>query len=208
MLIILVVLSLALVISSLSLRPISNACWRIPPSRMSVFADWFASGTAEGYSAAMFYTLTYAVMALGAFGMMILLSRTGFEAETLDDFKGLNERNPWFAGMMLLLMFSMAGVPPTVGFYAKLVVLRRHRCRTGWLAVVAVLFLHHWRFLLFARDQADVFRCARRHDAADLSHRPARHAERQCAGRAVTGHLPGWPDGLVRLGDRLKTLQR
>ena len=76
------------------------------------------AGTEEGYAAAIFYTLTYALMSLGAFGMIVLLSRAGFEAEELDDFRGLNERNPWFAGMMLLLMFSLAGVPPTVGFYA------------------------------------------------------------------------------------------
>jgi NADH-quinone oxidoreductase subunit N len=79
------------------------------------------AGTPEGYAAAMFYTITYALMALGAFGMMILLSRAGFEADELDDFKGLNERSPWFAFMMLILMFSMAGCRRSVGFYAKLV---------------------------------------------------------------------------------------
>lgn len=99
------------------------------------------AGTGEGYSAAMFYTLIYAIMALGAFGMIVLLSRAGFEAEEINDFKGLNERNPWFAGMMLLLMFSMAGVPPTVGFYAKLVVLQAViNVDMVWLALVAVFF--------------------------------------------------------------------
>jgi NADH-quinone oxidoreductase subunit N len=99
------------------------------------------AGTGEGYSAAMFYTLTYAIMALGGFGMIVLLSRAGFEAEEINDFKGLNERNPWFAGMMLLLMFSMAGVPPTVGFYAKLVVLQAAiNVDMVWLALVAVFF--------------------------------------------------------------------
>jgi NADH-quinone oxidoreductase subunit N len=99
------------------------------------------AGTGEGYSAAMFYTLTYAIMALGGFGMIVLLSRAGFEAEEINDFKGLNERNPWFAGMMLLLMFSMAGVPPTVGFYAKLVVLQAViDVDMVWLALVAVFF--------------------------------------------------------------------
>ena len=99
------------------------------------------SGTGEGYSASMFYTITYALMALGGFGMIVLLSRAGFEAENLDDFKGLNQRNPWFAGMMLLLMFSMAGVPPTVGFYAKLVVLQAViSVDLLWLALVAVFF--------------------------------------------------------------------
>lgn len=78
------------------------------------------SGSPEGYSAALFYTITYAMMAGGAFAILILLSRDDFEAETLDDLKGLNERNPWYAFIMLLLLFSMAGIPPTVGFYAKL----------------------------------------------------------------------------------------
>lgn len=78
------------------------------------------TGTDEGYAAALFYTLTYVVMAAGAFGMIILLSRKGFEAENLADFKGLNTRSPWFALMMLFFMFGMAGVPPWVGFFAKL----------------------------------------------------------------------------------------
>jgi NADH-quinone oxidoreductase subunit N len=78
------------------------------------------TGTEQGYAAALFYTLTYVVMAAGAFGMVILLSRQGFEAEHLSDFKGLNARSPWFALMMLFFMFGMAGVPPWVGFFAKL----------------------------------------------------------------------------------------
>ncbi len=78
------------------------------------------TGNEDGYGAAVFYTLTYVIMAAGAFGMVILLSRKGFEAETLADFKGLNSRSPWFALMMLFFMFGMAGVPPWVGFFAKL----------------------------------------------------------------------------------------
>ena len=78
------------------------------------------TGSEQGYAAALFYTLTYIVMAAGAFGMIILLSRQGFEAEDLSDFKGLNARSPWFALMMLSFMFGMAGVPPWVGFFAKL----------------------------------------------------------------------------------------
>ena len=80
-------------------------------------------------------------MAIGGFAMIILLSRAGFEADQLDDFKGLNERSPWFAFMMLILMFSMAGVPPTVGFYAKLSVLQAViDIDMVWLAIVAVFF--------------------------------------------------------------------
>jgi len=77
-------------------------------------------GSGDGYAAALFYTLTYVVAAAGAFGIVILLSRRGYDAELLTDFNGLNARNPWFALMMLFLMFSMAGVPPFVGFVAKL----------------------------------------------------------------------------------------
>jgi NADH-quinone oxidoreductase subunit N len=78
------------------------------------------TGTEEGYAAGMFYTLTYVVAAAGAFGMVILLSRRGFEAESLRDFKGLNARSPWFALMMMFLMMSMAGIPPFIGFFGKL----------------------------------------------------------------------------------------
>jgi len=99
------------------------------------------AGTAEGFSAAMFYAITYALMAIGGFGMIILLSRNELEAERLDDFKGLNDRSPWYAFMMLILMFSMAGVPPTVGFYAKLSVLQAViHVDMVWLALVAVFF--------------------------------------------------------------------
>jgi NADH-quinone oxidoreductase subunit N len=99
------------------------------------------AGTKEGYTASMFYTLVYALMSAGAFGVVIALSRKGFEAENLTDFKGLNQRNPWFAGMMLLLMFSMAGVPPTVGFFAKLFVLNAVvSVDLTWLALMGVFF--------------------------------------------------------------------
>jgi NADH-quinone oxidoreductase subunit N len=101
----------------------------------------FIGGDAEGYRAALFYTVSYVVMAAGAFGMILLLSRKGFEADQLDDFKGLNARSPWFAGIMLMLMFSLAGVPPFLGFYAKVAVISAalHAGQT-WLAVLAVLF--------------------------------------------------------------------
>ena len=99
------------------------------------------SGTDSGYSASMFYAITYALMAIGGFGVIILLSRRGEEADQLDDFRGLNDRSPWFALMMLILMFSMAGVPPTVGFYAKLAVLKAVvDVDMVWLALVAVFF--------------------------------------------------------------------
>ncbi|MEO6147368.1 MAG: NADH-quinone oxidoreductase subunit N, partial [Sulfuriferula sp.] len=95
----------------------------------------------NGYTSAVFYTISYVLMGLGSFGMILLLSRKGFEAENLDDLKGLNQRSPWFAFMLLLIMFSLAGLPPTIGFYAKLSVLQAvvHAGYT-WLAVVAVIF--------------------------------------------------------------------
>jgi NADH-quinone oxidoreductase subunit N len=98
------------------------------------------SGDGNGYSSSMFYVVIYVLMTLGTFGMIMLLSRAGFEADKLEDFKGLNRRNPWYAFIMLLLMFSMAGIPPTVGIYAKLSVLQAV-LNAGyiWLAVAAVL---------------------------------------------------------------------
>ena len=99
------------------------------------------AGDDNGYSAAMFYMVVYVLMNLGAFGMLLLLSRAGFEADNLTDFKGLNQRSPWYAFVMLLIMFSMVGIPPTVGFYAKLAVLQS-LLNAGFLAVavVAVIF--------------------------------------------------------------------
>ena len=99
------------------------------------------AGTAHGYSVAMFYAVVYALMAAGAFGLLSLLSRDGVEAENLEDLKGLNERDPWYAAIMAILMFSMAGVPPTVGFMAKLMVLEAVvRIDLVWVALVAVFF--------------------------------------------------------------------
>ena len=99
------------------------------------------AGTTEGYQAALYYTIAYVIMSVGGFGMVILLSRGGFEAEQLDDFKGLNARSPWFAAVMLMLMFSMAGVPPFIGFWAKLAVIQAVlHIGALWLAIVAVAF--------------------------------------------------------------------
>jgi NADH-quinone oxidoreductase subunit N len=77
------------------------------------------AGSAAGYAAAMFYTIVYALMSAGAFAVMILLTRDGVEADSLDDFKGLAKRSPWYALMMLMIMFSLAGIPVFVGFFAK-----------------------------------------------------------------------------------------
>ena len=99
------------------------------------------SGTAQGYQASMFYMISYVLVAAGAFGMVLLLARQGFESDKLDDFRGLNARSPWFAGMMAILMFSLAGLPPFIGFWAKLGVIQAVLgVDYTWLAVVAVLF--------------------------------------------------------------------
>ncbi|WP_129649179.1 NADH-quinone oxidoreductase subunit NuoN [Peristeroidobacter agariperforans] len=98
------------------------------------------AGTNDGYRAAMFYTLTYVIMAVGSFGMILLLSREGFEGDQLEDFKGLARKSPWFAAIMMMLMFSTAGVPPFVGFWAKIAVLGAVvNVGLSWLAAVAVL---------------------------------------------------------------------
>jgi NADH-quinone oxidoreductase subunit N len=99
------------------------------------------SGTEQGYQAAMFYMISYVLVSSGAFGMILLLARQGFEADKLEDFKGLNARSPWFAGMMAILMFSLAGLPPFIGFWAKLGVIQAVlNIHYTWLAVLAVLF--------------------------------------------------------------------
>ena len=109
-------------------------------SHMGFLLLGFLAASPNGYNAAMFYMLVYVLMSLGGFGMVLLLSRAGFEADQLDDFKGLNRRSPWYAFLMLLLMVSMAGIPPTVGFYAKFSVLQA-ALQAGylWLVVAAVL---------------------------------------------------------------------
>jgi len=100
----------------------------------------FLAADNTGYSAAMFYMLSYVLTSLPSWGIILLLSRKGFESDRLEDLKGLNARSPWWAFMMLLAMFSLAGLPPTVGFYAKLLVLQA-AVKAGflWLAVVGVV---------------------------------------------------------------------
>jgi NADH-quinone oxidoreductase subunit N len=97
----------------------------------------------NAYSSSMFYIVTYVLTTLGTFGVIMLLSRQGFESEQIDDFKGLGKRSPWYAGVMAIFMFSLAGLPPTVGFYAKLSVLQSLVSTNvegyRWLAVAAVM---------------------------------------------------------------------
>jgi NADH-quinone oxidoreductase subunit N len=100
-----------------------------------------SNATATGYAAAMLYVICYSLMSAGAFASIVLLSSKGYEAENIDDFKGLFRRHPWYAGMVMLLMASLAGFPPLFGFWAKLAVIRA-AIDGGmlWLAIVAMVF--------------------------------------------------------------------
>lgn len=110
-------------------------------SHMGFMLLGLLAGDAQGYAAAMHYAIVYTLMSAGAFGVLILLSKSGVEAENLDDFKGLNARSPWFAFVMLMLMASMAGVPVFVGFFAKWLVIQAViNAGQLWLAIMAVVF--------------------------------------------------------------------
>ncbi len=110
-------------------------------SHMGYFLLGMLSANPNGYSASLFYVIVYSFTSLAAFGLIIMMSRAGFEADEISDYKGLNKRHPWFAFLVSLVMFSMAGIPPTVGFFAKLSVIQALvDVEMYWLAVVAVLF--------------------------------------------------------------------
>ena len=110
-------------------------------SHMGFLLLGLANGTPSGYAAAMFYAIAYAIMSAAAFGAILLLARAGFEAEEIDDFKGLNQRNPWYAFIMLLVMASLAGIPPLFGFASKFLVLKAAvDAGMMWLAIAAILF--------------------------------------------------------------------
>ena len=110
-------------------------------AHVGFFLLGITSGTSSGYAGSMFYVIIYAMMSLGSFGMIILLGKKGLEADTLDEFKGLAKRSPWYAFIMMILMFSMAGVPPLVGFWAKwFVIMEIIAIGYVWLAAIAVIF--------------------------------------------------------------------
>lgn len=101
----------------------------------------FVAATAAGYSAALFYMISYVTMTIAAFALLIILSRQGFECEKINDLQGLNTRSPWLAFLMLLTMFSMAGLPPLVGFFAKITIFEALiNSHLVWLTVVAIIF--------------------------------------------------------------------
>ena len=110
-------------------------------SHMGFVTLGLISGVAEGFGASMFYVITYALMSAGAFGVVIFMSSRGIEADQLEDYKGLNQRNPWFAAMFAMLMLSLAGIPVFVGFFAKWLVIQAIvSAGLIWLAVFAVVF--------------------------------------------------------------------
>ena len=135
---------LSLAIGNLSAMVQSNLKRLLAYSTVSHVGFLFvglAGGGREGFAAALFYAISYAIMSAAAFGAIIVLSRQGFEADRIDDYKGLNARSPWMAGMVLCVMASMAGVPPFLGFWAKLVVLRAAlQGDMLWLTLVGVVF--------------------------------------------------------------------
>ncbi|MDC7805732.1 NADH-quinone oxidoreductase subunit NuoN [Luteimonas sp BLCC-B24] len=129
-----------------------------------------AGGGPDGYAAAMFYAISYAIMSVAAFGAIVMLSRKGFEAEHIDDYKGLNQRSPWMAGLVLCIMASLAGVPPFLGFWAKLVVLQGAlQGDLLWLAIVGIVFAVIGAFYYLRVIKVMYFDAP---DAAPMSQRP------------------------------------
>lgn len=99
------------------------------------------AATSAGYAASLYYIVIYAIMNVAAFGLIVLLSQNGKEIESINDLKGLNKNNPWFAFLMLIIMFSLAGVPPTAGFFAKLLVLKSLvDINMTWIAIIGLVF--------------------------------------------------------------------
>jgi NADH-quinone oxidoreductase subunit N len=135
---------LSLAIGNLSAMVQSNLKRLLAYSTVSHVGFLFvglAGGGREGFAAALFYAISYSIMSAAAFGAIVVLSRRGFEADRVDDYKGLNARNPWMAGLVLCVMASLAGVPPFLGFWAKLAVLRAAlQGDMLWLTLVGVVF--------------------------------------------------------------------
>lgn len=134
-----------------------------------------AGGGATGFAAAMFYAISYALMAVAAFGVIVVMSARGFEADMVDDYKGLNARSPWLAGLVLCVMASLAGLPPFLGFWAKLAVIRA--ALDGgmlWLAIVGVVFAVVGAFYYLRVVKAMYFDAPGTHVHAVESGRPLR----------------------------------
>ena len=110
-------------------------------SHISFLLMGFISFAHEGFTASLFYVIVYTLTAICAFGVLISLSSSNFEMEEIKDFKGLGKKNPLLACIMMIVMFSMAGIPPTIGFYAKFIVIKSVIANgMNWLAIFAVVF--------------------------------------------------------------------
>lgn len=160
-------------------------------------------GTPHGYTVSLFYMISYVIMTLAAFGMVILLSHAGFEAENIDDLKALNNRHPWLAFLILMVMFSLAGVPPLVGFIAKIGLLEALiSVHMVWLAVLAILFAIVGAYYYIRVVKVMYFEKAQEHSAvAELSISNSNMIAISINGVAVLilGILPGALFSLCRL---------
>ena len=162
-------------------------------ARVVGVVDGNTENAASAYSAAMYYAITYVLTTVGSFGLIMMLARAGHEAEHIVDFKGLGKRSPWFAIVMTIMMFSLAGVPPMVGFMAKWAVLQAvANAGMVWLAVVAVMFS-----LIGAYYYLRIVKTIWFDDAVDTNaiHTPAdMRAVMSLNGIAVValGIVPGW----------------
>lgn len=129
------------------------------------------AATASGYAASLYYVLVYAIMSAAAFGLVVILSRSGAEIEAVDDLKGLNKRNPWVAFMMMIVMLSMAGIPPAVGFFTKLLVLKALvDAQMTWVAVLGLVFAVIGAFYYLRIIKVMYFDDAPEQAAVQLSH--------------------------------------
>ena len=194
MLVILAVLSMAIGnISAIAQTNIKRMLAYSSIAHIGFFLLGVLSGNIEGYSSAMFYMVVYVLMTMGAFGVILMLSREGFEADTLDALKGLNQRNPWLAFIMLLLMLSMAGVPPTAGFYAKFSVLNAI-VQTGHieLAVIAVMLSLVGAYYYLRIVKLMYFDAPESHEAVRLQPDSGLLLTLNGLGVLALGIFPGW----------------
>jgi NADH-quinone oxidoreductase subunit N len=149
------------------------------------------TGAASAYSASMFYVLTYVLTTLGSFGVILLLSKKGLDVENISDLNGLNSRAPWMALVMLVLMFSLAGVPPMVGFYAKLAVLQAvFAAGHVWLTVYAVMMSLIGAFYYLRVVKALYFEAPADANAPVVGARPSALLGMNGAAIVVLGILP------------------
>lgn len=153
----------------------------------------FLTATPRGEAAAMFYIISYALMTVAAFGVITVMSHKGYEAEKIEDFAGLNTRAPWLAFMMLLVMFSMAGIPPLVGFMAKVGVLEALiRVHLVWVAVVALLFAIIGAYYYLRVVKVMYFEVPRKSEVIHYGVDSHVALSINCLAVLILGIFPGW----------------